>query len=233
MSSRTLANGINNASLPNFKSLIANGFHRTVKSTLASAQDPNQTLILAGASTSSHDFAQEAILNALGDYKNVTNRASQPRATIVLSLLSQRGIRVAAVTEEINSTLEKELIAAIYISAQNADALNQQKELDFLPTQTEKPSSFVLNAGHKSLQQKKADVFYLALSNANDVLREIDTKIGRFVELGADVTITGYHSASDETQQVPLIRSHPVDDSAAATAKEWENYDAFDLALNW
>jgi phosphonoacetate hydrolase len=34
-------------------------------------------------------------------------------------------------------------------------------------------------------------------------------------------------------QDIPLVMSRPVRDAAAAEGRQWRNYDAFELALNW
>src|SRR5690606_20635818 len=66
-------------------------------------------------------------------------------------------------------------------------------------------SLFVLDAGIKLLEQKKADLFYLSLSDmvqhsagpgeelADQFNRDVDQRVGRLMELGAVVGIVADH----------------------------------------
>jgi phosphonoacetate hydrolase len=72
-------------------------------------------------------------------------------------------------------------------------------------------SYFVLDAGIKLLERHAADLFYLSLSDvvqhsyapdepeAKAFMAEIDRRIGRLVELGAIVGVTGDHGMNDKS----------------------------------
>ena len=71
-------------------------------------------------------------------------------------------------------------------------------------------SLFVLDAGIKLLEQKKADLFYLSLSDmvqhsagpgeelADQFNRDVDQRVGRLMELGAVVGIVADHGMTDK-----------------------------------
>ena len=73
-------------------------------------------------------------------------------------------------------------------------------------------SYFVLDAGAKLLERKAADLVYLSLSDviqhtyapgepeANAFMAQIDRRIGRLVELGAVVGVTGDHGMNDKSR---------------------------------
>ncbi|RZI61333.1 MAG: phosphonoacetate hydrolase, partial [Zymomonas sp.] len=74
-------------------------------------------------------------------------------------------------------------------------------------------SYFVLDAGARLLERRAADLLYLSLSDviqhgfapgepeANAFMAGIDARIGRLVELGAVVGVTGDHGMNDKSRQ--------------------------------
>jgi phosphonoacetate hydrolase len=147
------------------------------------------------------------------------------RGSTILEQLSKRGVRVAAITAKdklrkiINHGLNFEK-GDISFSSQHADtcilAENGIEDIEKWlgspkPSQySAELSLFVLRAGVRLLEEQRADLFYLTLSDyiqhkhepgskeANDLMSEIDRLAGRFVELDAVVAITGDHGMSDK-----------------------------------
>lgn len=74
-------------------------------------------------------------------------------------------------------------------------------------------SIYVLDAGLKLLEENRADLFYLTLSDfiqhkyppgspeSNEFLQSLDARLGKFVELGAIVAVTGDHGMSDKSNE--------------------------------
>jgi phosphonoacetate hydrolase len=74
-------------------------------------------------------------------------------------------------------------------------------------------SIYVLDARLKLLQENRADLFYLTLSDyiqhkyspgspeSSEFLQALDARLGKFVELGAIVAVTGDHGMSDKSNE--------------------------------
>ena len=159
---------------------------------------------------------------------------STMRGSTILERMGNAGVRVAAVTAKdklrriINHGLKPEN-GAICFSAQNANecTLAEHGIADVekwlgrpAPEQYSADLSlFVLDAGVKLLAEKRADLFYLTLSDyvqhkhapgsleADEFMQAIDTRLGQLEDLGAKVAVTGDHgmSAKAKTDGKPSV----------------------------
>ena len=148
------------------------------------------------------------------------------RGTTILEQMANEGVRVAAITAKdklrklINHGLPT-LKGAICFSAQNAKTCTEAEHgITNVEGWLERPapnqysgdlSIYVLDAGIKLLEEDRADLFYLTLSDfiqhkyppgspeSDDFLQALDSRLGKFVELRAVVAVTGDHGMSDKS----------------------------------
>lgn len=218
-----LQQGIADGILPNFAKFTSNGFHVTAKSCMPSFTNPNNVSIITGMPPKVHGIAGNFFLDAkTGEEKMILDDSLLLGSTI-LEQMSKVGVRVAAVTakDKLRKILQHGLRNAICFSAEKAASCSQEENgiadvEQWLgakqPSQySGELSMYVLDAGIKLLEEDRADLFYLTLSDyiqhkyapgskeSNDFLSALDTKLGRLVELGARVAITGDHGMSDKS----------------------------------
>lgn len=149
---------------------------------------------------------------------------SQLIGPTILELMSKQGVRVAAVTakDKLRKILHHNLKNAICFSAEKAASCTLeengienveewlgQKQPDMYSGTL---SQFAIDAGIKLLEEGRADLYYITFSDfiqhkyapgspeANDFLAATDKKLGRLVELGAQVAITGDHGMSAKSK---------------------------------
>uniref|UniRef100_A0A8H7N0P2 HD domain-containing protein n=1 Tax=Bionectria ochroleuca TaxID=29856 RepID=A0A8H7N0P2_BIOOC len=219
-----LRHGISTGTLPHLASLMEKGFSTTAKSAMPSITNPNNVSIVTGVPPSVHGIAGNTVLDrATGEEVSISD-ATHLRTETILSLLSRHGVRVAAVTakEKLRQILGHQLHGAICFSAQKAKSckLSQETDLDIetwmgraTPDQYSPDLSlFVMDAGVKLLGENRADFLYLTLSDwvqhkyapgekeADTFMTQLDASIGRLLELGARVAITGDHGMASKTK---------------------------------
>lgn len=218
-----LQQGIQDGILPNFAKFTSNGFHVTAKSCMPSFTNPNNVSIITGRPPKYHGIAGNFFLDQeTGEEKMVLDDSLLLGPTI-LEKMSKIGVRIAAVTakDKLRKILQHGLKDAICFSAEKAASCTQTENgiADVekwmgakQPSQySGELSMYVLDAGIKLLEEDRADLFYLTLSDyiqhkyapgskeSNDFLTALDAKLGRLVELGALVAITGDHGMSDKS----------------------------------
>ena len=219
-----LEQGIKDGILPNLSSFVKNGFHETAKCVMPSLTNPNNTSIVTGAPISKHGIAGNYFLDPETWKEEMIVDDSQLIGPTILELMSKQGVRVAAVTakDKLRKILQHELKNAICFSAEKAASctleengienveawLGQEQPSQYSGTL----SMFVIDAGIKLLEEGRADLFYLTLSDyiqhkhapgsseSNEFLIALDKKLGRLVELGAQVAITGDHGMSAKSK---------------------------------
>ena len=147
------------------------------------------------------------------------------RGSTILELMSQRGVRVAAITakdklrEIINHGLSPANGAICFSAQYPQNCTLEEHGIENVeawlgrsaPEQYSGDLSlFVLDAGIKLLQEDRADLFYLTLSDyvqhkyapgskeANEFYSALDATLGEMVKLGATVAVTGDHGMSDK-----------------------------------
>ena len=187
--------------------------------------NPNNVSIITGVPTSIHGIAGNFYLDPETREEHMIKDDSLLRGSTILEQMSRRGVRVAAITakDKLRRILAHGLNGqnSICFSAEYADkctlAENGIADVEQFVGRSAPPqysgdlSLFVLDAGIKLLTEKRADLFYLTLSDyiqhrhapgskeSNDFLAELDDKVGQLIRIGAVVGITGDHGMSDKS----------------------------------
>jgi phosphonoacetate hydrolase len=218
-----LASGLSKNILPTMARWVESGFHATAKSAMPSVTNTNNVSIVTGQPPSVHGISGNYYLDkATGEERMVLDDSTM-RGSTILERMGSAGVRVAAITAKdklrriINHGL-KPANGAICFSAQNAGECSLEEHgivgvEEWIgraaPEQYSADLSlFVLDAGVKLLEEKRADLFYLTLSDyvqhkhapgsveADAFMQAIDTRLGLLEELGAKVAVTGDHGMS-------------------------------------
>jgi phosphonoacetate hydrolase len=151
--------------------------------------------------------------------------ATPMRATTILAEMSRAGVRVAAVTakDKLRKMLGHRMKGGICFSSEkagsatlaengieNVEALVGRSTPDMYSPDL---SLFVLDAGIKLLEQDRAELLYLSLSDlvqhahgpgdveADAFHSAVDAKVGRLAELGAVVGLIADHGMNDKTNE--------------------------------
>ena len=151
---------------------------------------------------------------------------SEMRGSTILERMASAGVRVAAITAKdklrriINYGLDPKNGAICFSSQYAGECTLEENGIEDVPAWLGLPvppqysgdlSLFVLDAGLRLLQENRADLFYLTLSDyvqhkyaphspeANAFMQEIDTRLAAFQKLGATVAVTGDHGMSAKT----------------------------------
>jgi phosphonoacetate hydrolase len=211
--------------LPTMAAFIQTGFHATAMCAMPSVTNPNNLCIITGASTSFHGISGNYYLDKVTGQEHMVLDDSNMLGTTILEQMADLGVRVAAITAKdklrkiINHGLSPSK-GSICFSAQHAkDCTETEHGIKDVEKWLGKPnppqysgdlSLFVLDAGVKLLKEKRADLFYLTLSDyvqhkyapgsleGDAFLKEIDDRLAEFVKLGAVVAVTGDHGMSDK-----------------------------------
>lgn len=216
-----LVSGLERNLLPTFKPFVESGFHATAKSCMPSFTNPNNVSIITGAPPSIHGIAGNFFLDRETGRETMITDDTLLRGSTLLQKMSERGIRVAAVTakDKLRKILAHGLQgAAICFSAERAaDCTMEENGITDVEEWLDRPapsqysgdlSLFVLDAGVKLLQEGRSDFFYLTLSDyiqhkyapgtkeADEFMKAIDERLGQLVKLGATVAVTGDHGMS-------------------------------------
>ncbi|KAF2486479.1 alkaline-phosphatase-like protein [Neohortaea acidophila] len=219
--------GIEAGILPTMARWVQSGFHATATCAMPSVTNPNNLCIITGVPTSVHGISGNYYLDKDSGEEVMVLDASKMRGETILERMARAGVRVAAITAKdklrriINHGLEPGKGGAICFSSQFADQCTVEEHgisdveawlgKSTPPQYSGELSLFVLDAGLKLLQEKRADLFYLTLSDyiqhkhapgsdeADDFFRKLDARLGEFERLGAVVAVTGDHGMSDKS----------------------------------
>ncbi|KAK2810167.1 hypothetical protein FQN50_003137 [Emmonsiellopsis sp. PD_5] len=188
-----LDSGLKNGILPTFKSFLDQGFHTTAKS-----------------------------YRETGKETMVTDD-SQLRGSTILEQMSQRGVRVAAITakDKLRRILAHGLQNAICFSAERAaDCTTEENGIaeveewlgQSAPSQYSGDLSlFVLDAGVKLLEEKRSDFLYLTLSDyiqhkhapgsreSDNFMKAIDDRLRKLAAFAPIIGVTGDHGMSQKS----------------------------------
>ncbi|KAH7354712.1 alkaline-phosphatase-like protein [Rhexocercosporidium sp. MPI-PUGE-AT-0058] len=195
----SLNQGIVDGIFQNRARFVESGFHMTTKSCMPSFTNPNNVSITTRAPPSFHRIAGNYYL----DRKN--------KGTTLLSLLARRDVEVTAVMakDRIHRILAHEIDGSIYFSAEKAgDAIIKDKGIEDVETWIGRPAP-PQSSGDLSLYGK-SDFQYLTFDEANSFMRNIDLRIGRLIDLGEIVAVTGDHAKVICPISDPFVRHHGV-----------------------
>ena len=220
-----LDRGIADGLMPNCKRFVETGFHTTVDVAMPTTTNPNNTSIITGVPTALHGISGNFFLDRETGKEIMITDASLLRGSTILAEMSKRGVRVAAVTakDKLRRILDYGLENGICFSSEYAAkctlAENGIEDVESwigrrTPSQYSADLSlYVLDAGVKLLEEGRADLLYLTLSDyvqhkyapgspeSNDFLAALDERLGRLADLGAVVAVTGDHGMSDKSKE--------------------------------
>ncbi len=214
-----------------FPNLGRFGFRTEADSAMPSFTNPNNVSIVTGAPPAVHGIAGNYYLDRATGQEVMITDASLMRGDTILAALAGADARVAAVTakDKLRKMLGKGMPAGagrICFSSEFADrcteADNGISGVELLVGRP-KPdmyspdlSLFVLDAGIRLLEQNRANVLYLSLSDyvqhahgpgepeADAFNRAVDERIGRLVSLGAVVGVVADHGMNDKPRVIFL-----------------------------
>lgn len=220
--------GIADGITPNLARFVQDGFSTTARCAMPSFTNPNNVSIVTGAPTAVHGISGNFYLDQQTKEEIMIVDDSQLRGTTILEQLSKSGVRVAAVTakDKLRKLIGHGLDihgGALCFSAEKANTctLSEHGVSDVerwigRPTPSQYSgdlSLFVLDAGIKILEEDKAEVLYLTLSDfvqhhnapqseaSDEFYKALDSRLGRLAELGAVIAITGDHGMSDKADE--------------------------------
>lgn len=214
-----LDQGASDGILPTLAGFSKTGFHATAKVAMPTFTNPNNVSIITGQPTAVHGIAGNYFLDRDTGKETMIVDDSLLRGSTILAEMAARGVRVAAITakDKLRRILQHGLEGtdSICYSAEKAgDETVRWLGYDSQPNQySGELSLFVLDAGVKLLQEQRADLFYLTLSDfvqhkhapgspaANSFMAAVDARIRQLVELGAVVAVTGDHGMSDKCDE--------------------------------
>ncbi|OQV03416.1 hypothetical protein CLAIMM_08464 [Cladophialophora immunda] len=220
-----LEQGISDGNTPNMAKFVQSGFATTAKCAMPAFTNPNNVSIITGAPTALHGISGNFFLDRTTRKEEMIVDDALLRGSTILEQMSKRGVRVAAITakDKLRAIINHGLNCSrgdICFSAQYANkctladnGISDVEKWLGIPTPDQYSgdlSLFVLRAGIKLLEEDRADLFYLTLSDyvqhkfapgskeANAFMATIDDCVGRLVQLGATVVVTGDHGMSDK-----------------------------------
>lgn len=224
-----LKTGCEDGILPNLASFMKSGFYTTTaKCAMPSLTNPNNVSIITGMPASVHGIAGNYYLDKATGEEVMMLDDSLLRGSTILEQMANAGVRVAAITAKdklrriINHGLSPSK-GAICFSTQYAKNCTEAEHgisdverwlgRPAPPQYSGELSIYVLDAGLKILEEKRADFFYLTLSDyiqhkhapgspeSNEFLHDLDVRLGKFVQLGAVVVVTADHGMSDKANE--------------------------------
>jgi phosphonoacetate hydrolase len=219
-----LRQGLKDEILPNLAKFTTDGFAATARGVMPSFTNPNNTSILTGTVPAVHGISGNYYLDRVTGKEVMITDASALRCDTILGILSQAGVRVAGVTakDKLREIIGYRMKNGIVFSSEKANAATIENAgienvEAFVGRKTPGQydpdlSYFVLDAGIKLLEHQAADLLYLSLSDviqhsyapgepeANAFMVQVDRRIGRLVQLGAVVGVTGDHGMNDKSR---------------------------------
>jgi phosphonoacetate hydrolase len=213
-----LERGLDDGILPAIARLVRAGWHGTALAAMPTFTNPNNVSIVTGAPPAVHGIAGNYYLDrATGEEVMVTDDRLLRGATI-LGLLSQTGVKVAAITakDKLRRLLGHGLEGACFSSecaGAEVEAMVGRRRPDMYSSDL---SLFVLDAGLRLLERDAAWLLYLSLSDyvqhahapgapeADAFHRALDARVARFCELGAVVALTADHGMNDKPRIIFL-----------------------------
>jgi phosphonoacetate hydrolase len=209
----------------NISRMKREGFSALADAAMPTFTNPNNVSIVTGAPPVVHGISGNYYLDRATGEEIMIVDASPMRATTILAEMSRAGVRVAAITakDKLRKMLGHRMTGGICFSSEKAgSATLAENGIENVEALIGRPapdmyspdlSLFVLDAGIKLLEQDRADLLYLSLSDlvqhahgpgdreADAFHRAVDAKVGRVAELGAVVGLIADHGMNDKTHE--------------------------------
>ena len=218
--------GCDDGILPTMSSWLKSGFHETAKCTMPSLTNANNAAIITGQPAAVNGVNGNYYLDKETGEEHMLLDDSTMWGSTILEQMADAGVRVAAITakDKLRKLIQHGLSpskGAICFSAQNVKdctlaehGITDVEEwlgIQAPPQYSGDLSIFVMDAGVKLLQENRADLFYLTLSDfiqhkyapgspeSNDFLSKLDNRLHQLQKLGAMVAVTADHGMSDKS----------------------------------
>ena len=197
------------------------GFYALADAAMPTFTNPNNLSIVTGAPPAVHGISGNFFLDRDSGREIMMTDPDLVRGDTILALMSQTGIATAAVTAK--DKLRRMLghgLAGISFWSEAADRCTAAEHgIEAVERLVGRPkpdmysadlSLFVLDAGIRLVEQGRAQLLYLSLSDyvqhghapdepeALDFHRELDRRLARLGELGCVIALTADHGMSDK-----------------------------------
>jgi phosphonoacetate hydrolase len=230
-----LAAGIAAGVLPTITGFRERGFYGLADAAMPTFTNPNNVSIVTGVPPSEHGISGNFALDRATGAEVMMTDPAMVRTPTLLALMSQAGVATAAVTakDKLRRMLGHGLAigpGGVCFSSEAADTctlaehgiervedLVGRKKPDMYSADL---SLFVLDAGIRLVEQGRADLLYLSLSDyvqhghapdapeALDFHRALDERIAALIALGCVVGVTADHGMNDKA--LPDGRPHVI-----------------------
>jgi phosphonoacetate hydrolase len=211
--------------LPTVARWRESGFYALAEAAMPTFTNPNNLSIVTGAPPSVHGISGNFALDRSSGAEIMMNEPDMVHGATILALMSQAGVAVAAITakDKLRRMLGSGLDlghGGICFSSEAADrctpaehgiegveALVGRSRPDMYSADL---SLFVLDAGIRLVEQRRAQLLYLSLSDyvqhghapgempALEFHRALDDRLARLEELGCVVAVTADHGMNDK-----------------------------------
>jgi phosphonoacetate hydrolase len=190
------------------------GFYAVADAAMPTFTNPNNLSIVTGAPPAVHGIAGNFALDRASGAEIMMTDPEMVRGDTLLALMSQAGVSVAAVTakDKLRRMLGRGLTkAGICFSSEAApaevEALVGRPKPDMYSADL---SLFVLDAGIRLVEQRRAELLYLSLSDyvqhghapdepkALEFHHALDERLARLADLGCVVALTADHGMNDK-----------------------------------
>jgi len=218
---RYISHGLSAGLLPNISKIMSEGFFAIADAAMPTFTNPNNMSIVTGAPPKVHGISGNYYLDKATGREVMITDASLVSSGTVLAALADAGMRVAAITakDKLRKMLGSGLKGICFSSERAREATLKENGIDEVERLVGRPtpdmyspdlSLFVLDAGIRLLETRRADVLYLSLSDmvqhsagpgeelADSFNREVDKRVGRMLELDAVVAIVADHGMTDK-----------------------------------
>lgn len=207
---------------PNISRMMRNGFAALADAAMPTFTNPNNVSIVTGAPPAVHGISGNYYLDRETGKEIMIVDAAPMRATTIFAEMSRAGVRVAAITakDKLRRMLGHRMENGICFSSEKAgSATVAENGIADVEALVGRPapdmyspdlSLFVLDAGIRLLEQSRAELLYLSLSDlvqhaygpgeaeADAFHRAVDQKVGRIAEVGAVVGLIADHGMNDK-----------------------------------
>src|SRR5262249_38194208 len=183
--------------------------------------NPTNMSMITGAPPKVHGISGNYYLDKATGREVMITDASLVSSGTVLAALADAGVRIAAITakDKLRKMLGSGLKGICFSSERACEATLKENGIDEVERLVGRPtpdmyspdlSLFVLDAGIRLLETRRAEVLYLSLSDmvqhsagpgeelADSFNREVDKRVGRMLELDAVVAIVADHGMTDK-----------------------------------
>jgi phosphonoacetate hydrolase len=222
--------------LPTMARWGAAGFYALAEAVMPTFTNPNNLSIVTGAPPAVHGISGNFALDRDSGAEIMMSDPAMVRSATILALMSEAGVAVAAITakDKLRRMLGRGLAigrapgGGICFSSEAADRCTLAEHgIDRVEALVGRPrpdmysadlSLFVLDAGIRLVEQRRAQLLYLSLSDyvqhghapdepeALEFHRALDGRLARLEELGCVVALTADHGMNDKA--LPDGRPH-------------------------